>query len=97
MATLHLLEIVRDQPRPVKFYHASSSEIFGNATESPQTELTPLQPASPYGCAKAYSFYIVRNYRTCRLLNSPSDWTFLFMIHKDLVRQDLTRKDLACP
>src|SRR3954467_15111622 len=38
MATLRLLEIARDQSRPVKFYHASSSEIFGNATESPQTE-----------------------------------------------------------
>src|SRR6202045_4456054 len=49
MATLRLLEIVRDQPRPVKFYHASSSEIFGNATESPQTENTSLRPASPYG------------------------------------------------
>ena len=63
MATLHLLEIVRDQPRPVKFYHASSSEIFGNATESPQTESTPLQPASPYGCAKAFATQLARVYR----------------------------------
>ena len=38
MATLRLLEIARDQPEPVKFYHASSSEIFGDATETPQTE-----------------------------------------------------------
>jgi GDPmannose 4,6-dehydratase len=63
MATLRLLEIVRDQPRPVKFYHASSSEIFGNATESPQTENTPLQPASPYGCAKAFATQLARVYR----------------------------------
>src|SRR5256714_9014366 len=63
MATLRLLEIARDQPRPVRFYHASSSEIFGHATESPQTEETPLRPASPYGCAKAFATPRVRVYR----------------------------------
>ena len=63
MATLRLLEIVRDQTQPVKFYHASSSEIFGNATESPQTESTPFQPASPYGCAKAFATQLARVYR----------------------------------
>ena len=63
MATLRLLEIARDQPRPVKFYHASSSEIFGNALESPQTENTPLRPASPYGCAKAFATQLTRVYR----------------------------------
>src|SRR6266513_6295399 len=44
MATLRLLEIARDQPQPVRFYHASSSEIFGSAEESPQSEETPLRP-----------------------------------------------------
>src|SRR5256885_1034386 len=63
MATLRLLEIARDQPKPVKFYHASSSEIFGNAVESPQTEETPLRPASPYGCAKAFATQLARVYR----------------------------------
>jgi GDPmannose 4,6-dehydratase len=63
MATLRLLEIVRDQPQPVKFYHASSSEIFGNAAESPQTEETPMRPTSPYGCAKAFATQLVRVYR----------------------------------
>ncbi len=63
MATLSLLEIARDQPQPVRFYHASSSEIFGSAEESPQTEDTPLQPASPYGCAKAFATQLVRVYR----------------------------------
>jgi GDPmannose 4,6-dehydratase len=63
MATLRLLEIARDQSQPVKFYHASSSEIFGNATESPQTETTPLRPASPYGCAKAFATQLARVYR----------------------------------
>jgi GDPmannose 4,6-dehydratase len=63
MATLRLLEIARDQPGPVKFYHASSSEIFGNAMESPQTEETPFRPASPYGCAKAFATQLARVYR----------------------------------
>ena len=63
MATLRLLEIVRDQEQPVRFYHASSSEIFGRASESPQTEETPLLPASPYGCAKAFATQLVRVYR----------------------------------
>ncbi|MGI9087346.1 MAG: GDP-mannose 4,6-dehydratase, partial [Chthoniobacterales bacterium] len=63
MATLRLLEIVRDQPQPVRFYHASSSEIFGRTTISPQTEETPIVPASPYGCAKAFATQLVRVYR----------------------------------
>jgi GDPmannose 4,6-dehydratase len=63
MATLRLLEIVRDQPQPLKFYHASSSEIFGTAVETPQTESTPMMPASPYGCAKAFATQLARVYR----------------------------------
>src|SRR5947208_8089096 len=63
MATLRLLEIARDQPQPVKFYHASSSEIFGNAPETPQTENTAMLPTSPYGCAKAFATQLARVYR----------------------------------
>jgi GDPmannose 4,6-dehydratase len=63
MATLRLLEIARDQPEPVRFYHASSSEIFGDATETPQTENTPMLPTSPYGCAKAFATQLARVYR----------------------------------
>ncbi|MDQ6655506.1 MAG: GDP-mannose 4,6-dehydratase [Verrucomicrobiota bacterium] len=63
MATLRLLEICRDQKQPVKFYHASSSEIFGDAAESPQTEETPFRPSSPYGCAKAFATQLARVYR----------------------------------
>ena len=63
MATLRLLEIVRDQSPGAKFYHASTSEIFGNASEFPQTEETPMRPTSPYGCAKAFATQLARVYR----------------------------------
>lgn len=63
MATLRLLEIARDQPQSLKFYHASSSEVFGNAREAPQTEETAFRPTSPYGCAKAFGTQIARVYR----------------------------------
>jgi GDPmannose 4,6-dehydratase len=63
MATLRLLEIARDQSPGVKFYHASTSEIFGDASESPQTEETPMRPTSPYGCAKAFATQLARVYR----------------------------------
>src|SRR5437868_2922800 len=63
MATLRLLEIARDQPEPLRFYHASSSEIFGNAPETPQTENTAMLPTSPYGCAKAFATQLARVYR----------------------------------
>ncbi len=63
MATLRLLEIARDQPRALRFYNASSSEIFGHASETPQTEETPIRPATPYGCAKAFATQMARIYR----------------------------------
>jgi len=63
MATLRLLEIVRDQSAAMKFYHASTSEIFGKASESPQNEETPMRPTSPYGCAKAFATMLARVYR----------------------------------
>jgi GDPmannose 4,6-dehydratase len=63
MATLRLLEIARDQTKPLRFYHASSSEIFGNAQSAPQNEETPLAPSSPYGCAKAFATQLARVYR----------------------------------
>lgn len=62
-ATLGLLEILRDQERPVRFYHAASSEIFGAPTTAPQNEDTPLRPTSPYGCAKAFATNLGRVYR----------------------------------
>jgi len=63
LGTLRLLEAVRAMQRPVKFYQASSSEMYGKAVETPQTEKTPFYPRSPYGCAKVYSFWQTVNYR----------------------------------
>ena len=63
MATLRLLEIARDQSKPLRFYHASTSEIFGNTNISPQDENTPMTPSSPYGCAKAFATQLARVYR----------------------------------
>jgi GDPmannose 4,6-dehydratase len=63
MATLRLLEILRDLPTPPKFLYASSSEVFGSPPHSPQDELTPLNPTTPYGAAKAFSQQMARIYR----------------------------------
>jgi len=58
-----LLEAVRAVDPGIRFYQASSSEIFGEPRESPQTERTPPAPVTPYGVAKAYAHFIVHSYR----------------------------------
>ena len=63
LGTLRLLEAIRSSNRPMKFYQASSSEMYGKVVEIPQTEKTPFYPRSPYGCAKVYSFWQTVNYR----------------------------------
>ncbi len=65
LGTLRILEAIRilKLEKKVKFYQASTSELFGNAQEVPQTELTPFYPRSPYGVAKLYSYWITVNYR----------------------------------
>ena len=63
LGTLRLLEAVRGMKKPARFYQASSSEMYGKVVEIPQTEKTPFYPRSPYGCAKAYSFWQTVNYR----------------------------------
>lgn len=64
MATLGLLEAVRDLDYPVKFYHAASSELFGSPELAPQTEQTAFKPVSPYGCAKAFAAQLCGVYRS---------------------------------
>ncbi len=58
-----LLEVARLHAPEAKIYQASSSEMFGKVLETPQTENTPFYPRSPYGCAKAFAFYLGRSYR----------------------------------
>ena len=61
--TVRLLEAMRQSDLKARFYQASSSEMFGQAREIPQSETTPFYPRSPYGCAKVYSYWITVNYR----------------------------------
>jgi GDPmannose 4,6-dehydratase len=58
-----VLEAIKLVNRKIKFYQASSSEMFGKVTESPQNEKTPFHPRSPYGVAKVYGHFITVNYR----------------------------------
>jgi GDPmannose 4,6-dehydratase len=58
-----LLEAIRHVDPSIRFYQASSSEIFGDPPETPQTEATPLAPITPYGVAKAYAHFSARSYR----------------------------------
>ncbi len=58
-----VLEAVRRCAPEAKVYQASSSEMFGKVQETPQTERTPFYPRSPYGCSKAFAFYLGRSYR----------------------------------
>jgi len=64
LGTLRLLEAIRrlKNKKKIKFYQASTSEIFGNTT-SPQSEKTPFKPASPYAISKLYAYWITKNYR----------------------------------
>jgi len=63
VGTIRLLEAVRDTGLAMRFYQASSSEMYGKVRETPQTEKTPFYPRSPYACAKVYSFWQTLNYR----------------------------------
>lgn len=64
LGTLRFLDAIRETGlRKVKFYQASTSELFGKVQEVPQTEKTPFYPRSPYGVAKIYGYWIVVNYR----------------------------------
>lgn len=63
IGTIMLLEAIRSIGTPMRFYQASSSEMYGQVAETPQRETTPFHPRSPYACAKVYSYWQVVNYR----------------------------------
>lgn len=70
IGVLHMLEAVRalhDTGHKVKFYQASTSEMYGSVQEVPQKETTPFYPRSPYGVAKLYGYWITVNYRKLRI------------------------------
>jgi len=63
LGALRMLEAIREYGKPIKFYQASSSEMFGRMVENPAKETTPFYPRSPYGVAKLYAHWITKNYR----------------------------------
>ena len=66
LGTLHILEAIRTLPEDVvkpKYYQAGTSELFGGVSDTPNNELTPFNPRSPYAVAKLYAHWITRNYR----------------------------------
>ncbi len=67
LGVLRMLDAVRmvggSDDNSIRFYQASTSEMFGEVRETPQTEMTPFHPRSPYGCAKVFGHYIAMNYR----------------------------------
>ncbi len=63
LGVAHLLEAIRTVDPEIRFFHASSSELYGLVEESPQTESTPFRPINPYGTAKLYAHWLTSNYR----------------------------------
>jgi GDPmannose 4,6-dehydratase len=63
IGTLNVLEAIRTHSPKTKLYQASTSELYGKVQEIPQNEKTPFYPRSPYGVAKLYGFWIIKNYR----------------------------------
>lgn len=63
VSALRVLDAIKENNSPVKYYQASSSEMFGKVQETPQKETTPFYPRSPYACSKVYAYWITKNYR----------------------------------
>ncbi len=76
LGVTRLLNAVREVDRDIRFYQASSSEMFGKVVEVPQTERTPFYPRSPYGVAKLYGHWITVNYRESFNLHATSGILF---------------------
>ena len=76
LGVLNILEAIRHRFPHIKFYQASTSEMFGKVQETPQTEKTPFYPRSPYGVAKTYSHHLTVNYRESYNLHASSGILF---------------------
>jgi GDPmannose 4,6-dehydratase len=78
LGALRILEAVHEAGlvRKVRFYQASSSEMFGKVQQVPQTERTPFWPRSPYGCAKVYAYWLTVNYRESYHLHASNGILF---------------------
>lgn len=76
MGPLRLLECIRTMQPDCRFYQASSSEMYGDNPENPQSETTRLMPASPYACAKVFAHGLVRNYRESYNIHASSGILF---------------------
>jgi len=78
LSTVRLLEAVREAglTQDVRFYQASSSEMFGKVHEVPQRETTPFHPRSPYGCAKVFAYWLTVNYREAYKLHASNGILF---------------------
>ncbi len=78
LGTLRILEAIMSSGRQeeIKFYQASTSELYGLVQETPQKETTPFYPRSPYGVAKLYGFWIVKNYREAYKIHASSGILF---------------------
>jgi len=78
LGTLRVLEAIRilGMEDTVRLYQASTSELYGLVQESPQKETTPFYPRSPYGCAKLYGYWIIKNYREAYGLHASSGILF---------------------
>lgn len=78
LGTVRLLEAIREAglTQDVRYYQASSSEMFGETEKIPQSERTPFHPRSPYGCAKAFSYWLTVNYREAYGLHASNGILF---------------------
>ena len=86
MGTLRILEAIRilGMEKTVKFYQASTSELYGLVQESPQTETTPFYPRSPYGVAKLYSYWITVNYREAYGIMHVMEFYLIMSLQEEL-------------
>jgi GDPmannose 4,6-dehydratase len=76
LGALRLLDAIRETGIAARFYQASTSELYGKVLEVPQSEETPFYPRSPYGVAKLYAFWIVKNYREAYNLHASNGILF---------------------